>query len=97
MNTPPNADPTRRLTQLLERVRSLDAVAEALAESPLPVDRLRLEHHLVDDLRLDSIQLLSLAVAVENEFDVAFSEEDDQEITTLKELLERVDARLEER
>lgn len=97
--TKPTATPTdahdaveypRTLEQLLERVRELPETAEALAESPVAPRDLSLNHHLIDDLGLDSIQLLTLAVAVENAFEVAFSEEDDEQLGTLRELLTRV-------
>ena len=94
-DSPTGAVSEHTVEQLLERVRALPAVSEALIESPLDASDLQLDHHLIDELRLDSIQLLSLAVAVENEFQVAFSEEDDEQITTVKELLTRVAVMLE--
>ena len=39
---------------------------------------------------LDSMQKLSLLVAIEDHFEIAFNEEDDAQINTLHELVERI-------
>ncbi len=43
--------------------------------------------HLVEDLELDSIRLLTLAVEVENHFRVCLDEEDDRGIETVGDLV----------
>ena len=50
--------------------------------------------HLVEDLELDSIQLLSLAVAVEDRFLIELDEADEAEIATLGDLCRLVEAKL---
>ncbi len=49
---------------------------------------LHLEHNLVEDLELDSIRLLTLAVEVESEFQVILS--DDQDLITVGDLVAEV-------
>lgn len=49
---------------------------------------------LVDDLELDSLALLTLAVEVENQFRVRLSEDDDQAIETVDDLVSTVERRL---
>ena len=46
---------------------------------------------LVEDLELDSLRLLTLAVEVENRFRVAFEPEDDEEIVTVGDLVDAVE------
>ncbi len=50
---------------------------------------LRPEHHLVEDLGLDSLKLLTLAVEVENHFRVRL---DDQAIVTVGDLVAAIHA-----
>jgi len=48
---------------------------------------LRPEMHLVEDLELDSLRLLTLAVEVENRFRVCLDEEDEAVIETVGDLV----------
>lgn len=48
---------------------------------------LRPEMHLVEDLELDSLRLLTLAVEVENHFRVCLDEEDEAVIETVGDLV----------
>ena len=58
-------------------------VAEELSwEQELPVDHFS-EH-------LDSMQKLSLLVAIEDHFEISFDEDDDAEINTLQDLISRI-------
>ncbi len=43
--------------------------------------------HLVEDLELDSLRLLTLAVEVENHFRICLDEEDEDEIETVGDLV----------
>lgn len=49
---------------------------------------------LVEDLELDSIRRLSLAVAVEDRFRICLDEEDEMEIVTLGDLAATVERKL---
>lgn len=46
---------------------------------------------------LDSVQRLSLVVAIEDHYEIAFDEEDDASVTTLDDVVRLVAARLESR
>ena len=61
-------------------------------EDPLTPDM-----RLVEDLRLDSIRLLTLAVEVENRFQVRLDELDEGGIETVGDLVETVKRKLGER
>ncbi len=58
--------------------------------------RLAPEMDLVEDLALDSIRLLTLAVEVENRFRVCLDEQDEAEITTVGDLVAAVERKLAE-
>lgn len=57
-------------------------------------DPLPLEARLIEDLELDSIRLLTLAVEVENHFEVALEPEEEAEITTVGDLVRLVTVKL---
>jgi acyl carrier protein len=52
------------------------------------------EMRLVEDLRLDSIRLLTLAAEVENRFEVLLGEEDEAGIETVGDLVSIVEKKL---
>ena len=52
---------------------------------------LRPEMHLVEDLELDSLRLLTLAVEVENRFRVCLDEEDEAVIETVGDLVRLIE------
>jgi acyl carrier protein len=52
------------------------------------------EMRLVEDLRLDSIRLLTLAAEVENRFEVRLGEEDEAGIETVGDLVRIVERKL---
>jgi len=56
--------------------------------------QLRPEMRLVEDLALDSIRLLTLAVEVENRFRVCLDEEDEEAIATVGDLVAAVGRKL---
>lgn len=51
---------------------------------------LRLDQRLVEDLSLDSLKLLTLAVEVENHFRVCLDPERDRELETLADLVQAI-------
>ena len=50
--------------------------------------------HLVDDLDLDSIDAIDLAVRLEEKIGLAFKEEDLKSIETLRDVVDLIDGRL---
>lgn len=85
-----------------EILQSIEAVARAHLASPeagelerrLAAGRLAPELRLVADLALDSIQLLTLAVEVENRFRICIDPEDEEGIETVGDLADVVAAKL---
>ncbi len=80
----------------MTREEILDAVVELagkiLRPAP-PVDALVPGADLAADLGLDSIQMTSLVVELENRFEICFEPEDEQGIRTLGDVVEVILAR----
>lgn len=72
----------------------LEGIAEVAREHVGWRGELAPEMRLVEDLRLDSLRLLTLAVEVENRFRVALDEEDEAEIETVGDLVTVVGRKL---
>lgn len=72
----------------------LDGIAEVAREHVGWRGELAPEMRLVEDLRLDSLRLLTLAVEVENRFRVALDEDDEAEIETVGDLADVVVGKL---
>jgi acyl carrier protein len=54
---------------------------------------LRPDQRLVEDLGLDSLRLLTLAVAVENHFEFSLDPQDEANLSTVNDLLEVIERR----
>jgi acyl carrier protein len=59
--------------------------------------RLRLEMRLAEDLELDSLKTLTLAVEVENRFRICLDADSEAQIVTVGDLVATVGRKLEER
>lgn len=79
-----------REAEVLETVRHIFAEELQRAEPVEP------SHELGADLQLDSVQLLTLVVGLENRFRVALAEEDAGEVRTVGDLVRLVVQRCEE-
>ena len=71
--------------------RVLSVVTEVLA---IEGDPPALESSLIEDLGADSLDLLSLFMALEDEFGGTISEEDTEGLTTLRDIVECISGRL---
>jgi acyl carrier protein len=79
----------------LSRQEIFEAVADALArEFELARDQIRPDAHLVDDLDLDSIDAIDLAVRLEEQLGVAFTEQDLKAVQTLRDVVDLIHERL---
>lgn len=76
-----------------EVLRGIEEVAREHLDRP---GALTIEMDLIDDLELDSLQLLTLAVEVENRFRVCLDQEDEAAIRTVGDLVETVHRKLEQ-
>ena len=76
------------------RPRLLGEIADIAREKVGWTGPVSPELRLVEDLALDSIRLLTLAVEVEDHFRVCLDEEDEEEIRTLGDLADTVARKL---
>ena len=76
-----------------EILRGVEKVAREHLNRP---GELRRKMDLIEDLELDSLLLLTLAVEVENEFQIYLEEEDEAAIRTVGDLVDTVQTKLEQ-
>ncbi len=69
------------------------AIAEVVRDK-LEITEVGRTARLVEDLELDSIRLLTLAMEVEDRFQVCLDEEDEQAIVTVQDLIDVVRGKL---
>lgn len=81
----------------MERAAILEGIAAAARKELAFSGELRPELRLVEDLKLDSIRLLSLAMAVEDHFRIALDEGDEGGIATVGDLIAIVERKLGEK
>lgn len=67
------------------------AVAEQLG---LSADEIKNEASFMDDLGADSLDLVELVMAFENEFEITIPDEDSAELTTVQQAIDYVSAKL---
>ncbi len=72
----------------------LGAIVETARERLGWTGPVQLGMRLVEDLRLDSLKLLTLAIEVENRFRIRLSEEDEAGIVTVGDLVAAVEAKV---
>lgn len=73
---------------------TLQGIAEVAREHVGWQGELSPELRLVEDMRLDSLSLLTLAVEVENRFRVALDQDDEAGIETVGDLVRIIDRKL---
>ena len=75
--------------QIEERVKKV--IAQQLMVQP---DEIEKEHHFVEDLGADSLDLVDLVMAFEEEFEIEIPDEEAEKITTVEEAIRYIEARL---
>ncbi len=71
----------------MKDIEILRAISE-VARTKLDLKReLSVDMHLVEDLELDSIRLLTLAMEIEDHFEICLDEEDEETIVTVADLV----------
>lgn len=76
-----------------EILRGIQSVVDRHLELDRPV-RLEPGTDILGDLQIDSIQQLTLIVELENYFRIAFSPGDEQDLVTIADVVELIDAQL---
>jgi len=68
-----------------------DIVQEQLVVKP---DEIKMESHISDDLGADSLDKVELVMAVEEDFDIEFKDEEIADIETVAQFIELIDQKL---
>lgn len=76
---------------IFEKVRSI--IAERLS---LDEDEIKLDSHFADDLGADSLDVVELIMALEEEFDIEIPDEDAEKVSTVQNVVEYITKRVEE-
>lgn len=74
---------------ILEEIR---VIVEDIAE--IPRDKVQLDSSMIEDLDLSSLEIMSIIAELESKFSVKFTEEEMLNISTVKELVEIIDAKM---
>tara|TARA_B100002019_G_C21014888_1_gene471829 strand:- start:101 stop:334 length:234 start_codon:yes stop_codon:yes gene_type:complete len=70
-----------------DRVKKV--VAERLA---IEVDKIKSDSRFVDDLRADSLDLVEITIALEEEFDIEIPDEEAENVVGIKEAVSHIEA-----
>ena len=81
------------MSSSMPRAEILEGVRRVFADE-LKIESLTEETHLVRDLKLDSIQQLTLVVELENRFRVAFGQGDETGIENVGDVVDLIERRL---
>jgi len=76
---------------IFEKVR--DIIAEQLG---LEKDEINMDSSFVDDLGADSLDIVELVMALEEEFDIEIPDEDAEKVSAVKDVVEYIKAHTEE-
>ncbi len=68
----------------------LDAIREILRKDLQRTEPIGLETDLLSELQLGSIELLTLAIGLENQFEICLEPEDEAHLTNVAALIDRV-------
>jgi len=79
----------------MKEERILDGIRQAVRELEVPYP-VELDTHVLNDMELDSLQLIALVVEVENRFRVCLEPEDEARIATIGDLVKVIRRRLPE-
>lgn len=85
------------MSDVLSKEQIYERIREILIESfELDADEIRLDAHLIDDLDLDSIDAIDLAVGLEQEIDLQVDEKELRAIRQVGDIVNLVHARMSE-
>lgn len=76
---------------MFEKVKSI--IADQLG---LEASEITMESSFVDDLGADSLDIVELIMALEEEFDIEFPDEDAEKVSTVGDVVEYIKAHTEE-
>lgn len=73
-----------------------EKVMEILAEElGVELDQIKMSSHLQDDLGADSLAVVEVIMAFEDEFDIKIPEEDTTQLTTVQDIVNYIESKQE--
>jgi acyl carrier protein len=81
----------RRMSNMFEKIRKRIADQLSIGE-----DEIRMDSSFADDLGADSLDIVELIMALEEEFDMEIPDEDAEKISTVGDVVEYIKARVED-
>ena len=78
-----------KINEVIHKSLGLEGVRQALAAADL-----KPEHRLVDDLGADSLDIVELTMAIEDEFDLYIPDEDAEKWVTIGDVYEYIEDRV---
>lgn len=79
-------------TDILEKVKAI--IAEQLS---VDKEEITMETHLVDDLKADSMDMVEMVMAMEEEFGIEIPDEEAEKLTRVEAIVEYLERRLKEK
>lgn len=76
---------------MLEKIKSI--IAEQL---DVEIDKIQPETRLVEDLKADSMDIVEMVMAFEEEFDISIPDEDAEKLSKVQDVLEYLNKRTQE-
>ncbi|MDD5903188.1 MAG: acyl carrier protein [Oscillospiraceae bacterium] len=74
---------------------TLEKVQKIIAEQfEVAADSISADTNIVDDLGIDSLDVVELIISVEDEFGIAIPDEDATELTTVGKIVEYIESKL---
>ena len=80
------------MTTANTEARVMKIVAETIDIKTLGITEIRPEHHLLDDLCGDSLDIVEIMIALEMEFDIAINDDDFLQIKTVQQVIDHIRA-----
>jgi len=77
---------------LMVKEKVMDILAEELG---VELSEIKLGSHLQDDLGADSLAVVEVVMAFEDEFDIKIPEEDTEKLLTVKDIIEYIESKVE--
>lgn len=73
-------------------MKNLEKLKEIIAENiGCEIEDIKVESRLIDDLDADSLDIVELTMAIEDEFNVSISDKELEEILTVSDILKKLE------
>ena len=77
----------------MEKFDKIKEIFKTVFEDSISIDNITLDSKLIDDIGLNSIGMLYMAMALENEFGINFQNEDFEKIVTVGDVIACIESK----